>query len=187
MQNPRLAARYAKSVIDLAIEKSQLENVWADMKYLQQVCKSSKDFLSLLRSPIIKSDKKQAVLDSISKGKVGVITEGFIRLLVAKSRENVLPEIINAFMEQYYELKGIHKIKLTTAHPLSDQIKETLINKIKNETAMGNVELETKVKCELIGGFVLEYNNNLVDASIARDLKDIKKQFVNNEFVKKIR
>ncbi|MEY3055838.1 MAG: synthase subunit delta, partial [Bacteroidota bacterium] len=48
------------------------------------------------------------------------------------------------------------------------------------------IELTTKTDESLIGGFVLEFNNNLVDASIARDLKDIKKQFLNNEFISKI-
>ena len=72
MQNPRLAHRYAKSLIDLSVEKGQLENVYADMKYLQAVCKSSSEFVNLLRSPIVNADKKQAVLDAVCKGKISV-------------------------------------------------------------------------------------------------------------------
>jgi len=52
---------------------------------------------------------------------------------------------------------------------------------------LSNIELETVVNPDLIGGFVLEFNNNLVDASIARDLRDIKKQFRENIYVKQIR
>jgi len=48
---------------------------------------------------------------------------------------------------------------------------------------MGIIELETTVDPKLIGGFLLEFNNNLVDASMLRDLKDIKKQFMKNLFV----
>ena len=59
MPNPRLATRYAKSMIDLAIEKGELEKIFADMQWLQQVCKQSKEFTALLRSPIVKPDKKQ--------------------------------------------------------------------------------------------------------------------------------
>ena len=61
------------------------------------------------------------------------------------------------------------------------------IGKLKAETSMQNIELETSVKEELIGGFVLEFNNNLVDASIARDLRDISKQFSQNIYVQQIR
>ena len=49
------------------------------------------------------------------------------------------------------------------------------------------IELEAVINESLIGGFVLETEGNLVDASILRDLKDIKKQFLNNDYIHKIR
>lgn len=187
MPNPRLAARYAKSLIDLATEKGQLDAVYADAKYLQALTKQSKEFTNLLRSPVIKSDKKQSIIDTVTKGKVGAITESFNKLLVAKGRESDLPEIMDAFVEQFNAMKGIHKVKLTTAVPVSEELKNAIIAKTKTEAGLQQVELETKVDESLIGGFVLEYNNNLVDASILRDLKDIKKQFNQNVYVQNIR
>jgi F-type H+-transporting ATPase subunit delta len=187
MQNPRLATRYAKSILDLAKEHKQLDTVYTDMQYINQLCATSKEFVNLLKSPIIKGDSKQNVLDAVTNGKIGNITQGFNKLLVAKHRENVLPEIATAFIDQYNQINGIHKVKLTTAQPLSAETKAQLVAKITSETSMQNVEIETLSNEELIGGFVLEYNNNLVDASILRDLKDIKKQFMNNEFVMKLR
>ena len=50
MPNPRLASRYAKSLLDLAIEKGQLDTAYADMKYLHAVCAASAEFVNLLRS-----------------------------------------------------------------------------------------------------------------------------------------
>ena len=184
MQQPRLAGRYAKS---LAVEKNQLEQVYADMLYLQAVCKQSPEFISLLKSPIIQADKKRKIVEAVTVGKIGNITEGFNRLLVQKGRENVLPEIVSAFIEQYNEIKGIHKIKITTAVGVSDELKQQIISKIKEETPLQNIELETAVKDELIGGFTLEFHNNLVDASILRDLNDIRKQFLENVYVRNIR
>jgi F-type H+-transporting ATPase subunit delta len=84
-------------------------------------------------------------------------------------------------------MKGIHKVKLTTAEPISDTLKEAIVSKIKNETSLQKIELDTAVKPELVGGFVLEFDNNLVDASIARDLRDIKKQFSQNIYVPQLR
>ena len=52
---------------------------------------------------------------------------------------------------------------------------------------MQNIELETVVNEDLIGGFVLEAGDKLVDASIAYDLKQIARQFENNDFIYKIR
>jgi F-type H+-transporting ATPase subunit delta len=187
MLNPRLAGRYAKSLVDLAIERNQLETVYNDMLFLQSVCKKSREFVTLLKSPVISADKKDAILQAVTGGKVSEITAAFNKLLVKKGREAGLPEIITAFIEQYKKKKGIYTVKLTTAVPVSDELKQQIIAKIQQQTAMQNVDLETAVKDELIGGFVLELGDTLVDGSIAYDLNKIKAQFMNNDFIYKIR
>ena len=92
MPNPRLAARYAKSILDLSIEKGQVENVYKDMVLLQDTCKGSREFVNLLRSPVIKPDKKGKILDAILTGKISPLTAAFIKLLLNKERESHLPE-----------------------------------------------------------------------------------------------
>lgn len=186
MPNPRLAGRYAKSLVDLSIEKDQFEVVYADMKYLQAVCKSSSEFVNLLRSPVIQADKKRAIIEAVTKGRVSEITNLFNHLLVIKNREGDLPEVVEAFIDQYNEIKDIHKLKITSAVSLSDELKNSIASKVKAAYNFGTIEIESKVDEDLIGGFILEFNNNLVDTSIQRDLKDIKKQFSKNIFVKAI-
>lgn len=187
MHNPRLAGRYAKSLIDISTEQNLLEVVYKDMQYLQAVCKSNKDFVSLLKSPIIKAGKKGQILEAVTNGKINELTRSFNALMVRKGREAFLPEVIDAFIDDYNKIKDIHRIKLSTAHPVSEELKQSIISKLRTTTPMQNIELETVVNDELIGGFVLEFNNNLVDASILRDLKDIRKQFEQNIYVSQIR
>ena len=187
MNNPRLAGRYAKSLLGLAIEQNSLEEVFADIKMLGSILKSNPDFLNLLRSPVIGSDKKGKILRAILQGIMNRITDAFVDLLANKSRESNLPEIVKAFTEQYNELNNIHQVKLTTATPISDELRSAIISKIKSDTGLEKIELETFVKEELIGGFKLEMRGNLVDASILRDLNDVKKQFANNEYLHSIR
>ena len=117
---------------------------------------------------------------------MGELTNLFNHLLVVKTRESDLPEVVEAFIDQYNEIKDIHKLKITTAVALSDDLKKLIETKVKDANHFGTIELESKVDEKLIGGFVLEFNNNLVDASIQRDLKDIKKQFSKNIFIKNI-
>jgi F-type H+-transporting ATPase subunit delta len=186
MPNARLAGRYAKSILDLAIEQGQLEAVYTDMKYLQAVCNASSEFVNMLRSPIIKADQKNSILSAVLKNNVGVLTNSFIVLLVKKGRESDLHEIANTFIEQYNGMKGIHQVTLTTAVEISTDMKNAIAQKVKSDNSFASIELTTKTDESLIGGFVLEFNNNLLDASISRDLKDIKKQFLKNEFVGKI-
>ncbi len=52
---------------------------------------------------------------------------------------------------------------------------------------MQHIELETVVNENIIGGFVLQVGDKLVDASIAYDLKHVARQFENNDFIYKVR
>ncbi|OQP50949.1 ATP synthase F1 subunit delta [Niastella yeongjuensis] len=187
MPNPRLAARYAKSLIDLANEKNQVEPVYKDMLFLQALCKDSRDFLNLLRSPVVKADKKVAIVEAVTKGKISELTNVFNRLLINKGRESNLPEVITSFIDQYKQQKGIHTVKLTTAVPVTEEMKKQIIGQVQKQTKMDNIDLKTTVNEEIIGGFVLEIGDQLIDASVVYDLNKIKAQFMNNDFIYKIR
>ncbi len=187
MTNPRLAGRYAKSLLGLAIEQNNLDAVFADIKLLQSIAKSNPDFVSLLKSPVIASDKKGKIITAVVGGQVTELTAAFLQLLNRKTRESNLPEIVKAFIEQYNELKQIHQVKITTAALMSEELKASIITKLKADAGIENIELETLVKEELIGGFKLEMGGNLVDASILRDLNDVKKQFADNIYIQKLR
>jgi len=188
MNNPRLAGRYAKSLLDLATEQNQVDAVYTDMKWIHKICKSNPDFVNVLRSPVIKPSSKQNILESITKERVSSLTSAFIRLLVIKARETNLPEIATTYIDQFNALRNIHKVKITTAEPLTPQMQDAIMANVKAAATAGQTfEIETEVEQQLIGGFVLETGGTLVDASILRDLKDIQKQFKNNDYLHRIR
>ena len=76
MSNPRLAARYAKSIVDLSTEQNQLDAVYTDMKFFKEVFKSNPDLVALFESPIIKADKKEKIVAAVVAGRVGKHLEG---------------------------------------------------------------------------------------------------------------
>jgi F-type H+-transporting ATPase subunit delta len=187
MPNPRLAARYAKSLVGIAVEKGELESVNNDIEYVKELINISPEFRLVLASPVIKPEKKVAILGSVTKGKIGPITTGFFRLLLKKSRESVLPEIVHSFKDQYNIIKGIHKVRFITAQPVSEEQKALIISKFTADTGLQNILLETKIDESLVGGFVLEYNNKIVDASLKYDLSKLKKSFLRNDYIYNIR
>ena len=187
MLNPRLASRYAKSLLDLAIEKNQLEQVFEDIQLMEKICKGSRDFVNLLRSPIIKGGTKRKIIDAVTTGKISQLTSSFMALLTSKGREANLPEIIHSFIRQYKEHKNIHTVKLTTAVPLSDELKKFIVEKVKKSGGYETIELDEKVDNSLVGGFILQVDDKLIEASIAYDLKKISRQFENNDFIYKVR
>lgn len=187
MNNPRLAQRYAKSLIDIATEMKQLDKVHDDVLFLNTVIKKSHEFVLMLNSPIINSDKKYKVISSVTGGQISKITDAFLKLLCNKGREANLPGVITSFLLQYNAVKGLHTAKLTTATPVSKEIINSFITKIKASTSYDYVELEPVVDDKIIGGFILEMEGKLIDNSILRNLNDVRKQFANNDYLHKLR
>ncbi|MFM8487980.1 MAG: F0F1 ATP synthase subunit delta, partial [Bacteroidota bacterium] len=61
----RIATRYAKSLMDLAIEQGKLEQISADMRMLHEAVTGSREFHNMLKSPIIHADKKNAAIAAL--------------------------------------------------------------------------------------------------------------------------
>jgi F-type H+-transporting ATPase subunit delta len=186
MPNPRLASRYAKSLMDIAVEQNSVETVLNDLKSLDDVCHKSRDFAVLLRSPVAKADKKLAVVKAIFDGHISNLTMSFITLMTHKGREEYLQEIVQAFIQQYNELKNIKVVKLTTAHPVNDTVKNAILGKVAKALEGNTIDLKVEVKPELIGGFVLEVEDKLFDASVRRDLNDIRSSLLDNSYISKM-
>jgi len=185
--NPRLAARYAKSLLDLSIERNQLEKVYEDILYLKSVFQNSRELVSFLNNPVVTNEQKLNIVKSLDTGKTGELTKSFNRLLIRKNRESYLPEIADAFIEQYKDYKGIYTVTLITAIPVGDDVKNAFINKIKQSGRMKEVELISIVQEGIIGGFILEGKGRRIDASVAYDLTKVKNRFLTNEFIYRFR
>ena len=187
MNNPRLAQRYAKSLVDISLEMNRFEEVRKDILLLRHIMKSSREFMVMLNSPVIHSDKKLKIIEAVTKGKTTDIMQTFLRLLTNKNREENLPGIVNSFLEQYNKINGLHNATLTTAGPISEKLVQVFEEKIKKSSNIDHLTLKTEVDEKLIGGFILEMDGKLIDASILRDLTDVKKQFANNDYIHKLR
>ncbi|MBC8045525.1 MAG: ATP synthase F1 subunit delta [Fimbriimonadaceae bacterium] len=181
----KLASRYAKSILDLAIEKGQLEVVMDDMKSLNYATDNSREFYLMLKSPIVNGDKKMEVTKLIFGGKLSTMTVEFINILMRKNRESYLPEIIDAFIKQYNHYKNITEVKVTTAQPISDELQNEILHRLRSQAGLKEIELTTTIDDSLIGGYVLQWEDKLIDTSIARGLAILKDEFDNNDYVRK--
>ena len=176
-----VATRYAKSLLQLATEKGQLEKVYTDMQLVENVCEENREFALFLKSPIIKTDKKVAVIKEVFSGKVNEITSGFLTILTHKRRELYMGEIAKEFVTQYKQHKNILTAVITSAVGIDSTVKAKVLELIK-QTTKGEVELVEKVDKNLIGGFVLSIGDKQVDTSVARKLSELRKTFSGNTF-----
>ena len=180
-----IANRYAKSLLDLSLEKNQLDSVYKDMVFIRDICTTQKEFLNFLRSPIIKTDKKQSILKEVFKNNLTDISLSFLNILAVKRREGYIDKIATSFIEQYKSQKNILSAKIISANGISEEVRSQVINLLKKTTS-GEVELEEKINKDLIGGFVLRIEDKQIDASVQRKLNDLKKSFSENPYVSEI-
>lgn len=184
MSSFRLASRYSKSLLQLAQEKGQLEAVKTDMSLISNTLKSSRDLHIMLQSPIIPSDKKEAILAKLFGSNVNDLTNKFIVLLTKKGRESFLGEVANTFISQYDLLNNITNVKLTTATTVDQATVDNIINKLKAKENIKEIKLVHEVDASLIGGFVLTYGDKQIDTSARKSLNRLKTLVDDDSYVK---
>lgn len=174
-QDSQVARRYAKSLLEFAIERNELEAVASDMKLIFNTCQENRDLRTMLKSPIIKSEQKLAVIQKLFSGEIGSISLNFLTVIAEKERENILPEIARAFKAVYNQYLGIISAEIISAIPLSDAERSKAKNVLQE---LGDkIELHEKIDKNIIGGFIIRVGDKQYDASVASRIKAIKREF----------
>lgn len=187
MSVARIASRYAKTLLDLSVQENKLERILEDVESFNTITDQNKDFYNFLKTPIIHKDKKSQIVKKLFEKSYDDLTMKFLLLLIAKKREQYLPEVADEFIDQYKKLKHVTTVKVTTATELDDKALEAIKAKLKASGKVDEkVELEIKIDPSLIGGFILEFDNNVYDASISHQLKSMRKNFTGNLYVSMI-
>lgn len=175
MKSTKAATRYAKALLDLAVENNKTEQVSANMLALISANEGNEEFNGFLNSPIISSEKKNEIFKVLFPNFESQ-TVSFMELIAKNGRENILPAIAASYQEQLKAHKGIVSVILTSAVPLDAATKATILQKIQ-VAVKGEIELEEQIDPSLIGGFVIKIGDNRIDASVVNQLKNIKTTF----------
>ena len=183
MKETKISIRYAKALFELALEQGIEERVKDDMTLVKEVCLANKDLVKMLTSPVIKVSIKDKILKSIFAEHLHKLTISFISLIIRKGREALVADIAVDYVDRYKEFKGIKTAYIKTASKLDDKLIKQLIAKLQ-EVTHSKIELIEEVNKELVGGFILQIDDNQYDASIINRLKHLKRDFKDNLYVK---
>ncbi|MEM7162985.1 MAG: ATP synthase F1 subunit delta [Bacteroidota bacterium] len=182
MRPTRVANRYAKSLLHLAIDKNAQDAVFADMNTISDAIVDSRELDLLLKSPVIKSDKKEDILQQIFDGKVSEISAEFIRILVRKKREGIIEVIADEYENLYKSYKNITVAEVTSASKLDEALRAEIMAVVK-KMAKNEVELKEIIDPDIIGGFIVKVGDQQVDASVIRKLTEYRKTFSKNPYI----
>jgi len=182
MSELTVAARYAKAIIDLAEEQKLVEPIKGDMELFLHTLRANPELKAVLANPIVSHSKKVKILEEIFASKVNKASLAFFKLMVNKSRGEVLYATAGEFINLYDIKNHIVHASVTSATALSETNKQKMIADIQAATG-GTVKLNTKIDSSLIGGFVLTVGDRQVDTSIASDINKLKKEFARRVVV----
>jgi len=175
MSEIKVAARYAKSLIDLALEQKALEEIKVDMELFVNTLRINTELQAVVKNPIIPLNKKNAIINAVFGGKIHKVTSAFLKIVVDKGRAEIIYGTAKEFLNQYNQHKNIVTAKVTSATPLTENAKTEIINKVKAITG-GEVFLQTEVDDSLIGGFILTVGDKQFDTSLSSSLTKLKKE-----------
>jgi F-type H+-transporting ATPase subunit delta len=174
MKSTKVASRYAKSLLEIAIDNKSIDSILGDMQFLSKVSEESRDFELLIASPLVNADKKIAIFEMIFE-QFEDATKEFVRLITKNRREAYLSQIAASFEAQVKEYRGIVPLTLVSASPLDNTTKEAIMAKIQVGIE-GQLEVTEEIDESLIGGFMVRMGDIQVDASVASQFNNLKQR-----------
>lgn len=181
MKKTKVALRYAKAVLNLAVENNSETEVNSNMKTIASTIKENDELQTMLKSPIVKSTEKLAVLNGLFGNKANNVTKGLFNLLQENKRIMLLEDIALKYNTIYDAYQNTQVAKVITAVPITKELKEKVKEKII--TLTGNkATIENIINPKILGGFILQVGDKQFDASISSKFKNLRKEFNNNQY-----
>lgn len=172
-----LFKRYAKALLGLAEENNILERSYHDLQLVHHVFSINKEINILLKSPVIRVAKKQGVVRHLFQNKIHPLILAYMTIIIRKQRGHMLDGISGAYMRVYKQYLGIETVRITTAVPLSEQVRNRALEAARKLTPC-EVEFKEEVDPEIIGGFVLNLEDKQYNASVRYRLARIRKHLM---------
>lgn len=182
MRGHKVAIRYSKSLLDLAVLTKELDVAYNDIKLIDKTLTEVREVKLMLKSPIIKQDKKFKILSEIFNGKIGPLVMSFLEILTLKGREKILHSICGHFVELYKIHNNIISAELTTAIEMGEEEKD-LLKQVINKLGSGKIELNENIDPNIIGGFVVRVGDKQIDESLSKKLFKYKQELTENPYI----
>ncbi|MGF1539168.1 MAG: ATP synthase F1 subunit delta [Pleurocapsa sp.] len=168
-----IAEPYAQAIMSLAQQKELTGEFGDSFRGLESLFQESKEFRDFIANPIIKADKKKAVLKQVMGNEANPYLVNFLMLLVDKRRIIFLEAIAKQYLNLLRKLNQTVLAEVTSAKELNDQQKQNIIERVKALVEARDVELQTTIDPSLIGGVIIKVGSKVIDASLRGQLRRI--------------
>lgn len=174
-----IAMRYARAMLEYAGLEGVSEEVFGEMESLARSFELEPRLRVFLMSPMLDAGNKTALLESAVGEKVGPQMRRFLQLVVRNNREELLHQIALDYLDLYRKSRHITLAYIETAVPVPEETQKRIKEYLSGKTN-DTIQLDLHVNPALIGGFIFRMNFREIDASVAGQLRNIKRQYKND-------
>lgn len=168
-----ISLEYAEALFLLACECSQSQEYLSDLGIVKSLIQAEPEYLSLLRSPNISREEKEALIDGALGGRVKEHIVSFLKLLCEKNRADLLPLCIENYEKLHNQINKVVVARVTSAVELTLDERERLIKSLERKTGH-KVELICQVDKSILGGIIVKTEDTVLDGSLKRKIHDVK-------------
>ena len=173
--------RYAKALYDYAIEQKAAGSVYDEANRLASVYEAESGLAKAVCNPFLSVDDKCKLLLTASASESGGCLDKFFRLVLDHGREAFMREIVLAYGRKYRAANGILQVVITTAAVLSDAAMEKIKASVQACFVGKKLEYRTVVDADLIGGFTVKVDSQLLDASMSNELRKLRLKLLSKK------
>ncbi len=175
MNEGLIPRRYAKALYKVAVERGDADLLYAVMNRLSDACAAQPSLAAVVANPFVSvKDKSGLVTTAAGESSDNPTFADFIKLLAANRRLDMIFAIAREYSALYRQEKGIYKVDVVSAAPLSDNDEKRLKDLIEKNLQGGTMEYSSRVNPDLIGGFTVTIDNRKLDASVSNELKQLR-------------
>ena len=178
MSDGLIPRRYAKALYKYAVFNKDSEEIYELLKKLSFRHTAIDELKRAVLNPEISDEDKGAYMLKLAGGRPGSSLDSFLLLVVRNNRAEYLQKISLAYVDLYREAHEIAHVVITTAAPMAEAQVNAIVDIVKKRLGAMTLEIEQKIDTELIGGFTVEINGLVLDASVKRELKDLQLQLL---------
>lgn len=161
---------YSQAMFDVAFEDNRLNEVKQEFDFVAGVLKDYPDYFSILKSPKVSLDEKKAIIVETFQSQISEPLLNFLKIIVDKKRVSEILEIKESFDQRIVEHDNVAYATVESVVPLDDAQLESIKLKLKQITGK-NVEIDTHINKELLGGVVVKIGDRIIDGSVRYKLE----------------
>jgi len=176
MVNVSIARRYARALLEVAVESKNLEKTTEQLTSFAQVLQKNQDLADILLNPAFTRPQRSAVVEALFKAAGGLTPEvaNLMRLLVDRGRLGYLPDIARVFLDMADQRVGVIRGKITSAVALPQESVQNLQQALEKLTQR-KVNLATTVDPKVLGGVSAQVGSVVYDGTLRSQLDELKR------------